>query len=357
MKLITSADSFFGTVKKDYVTYKEAGFFLRQDEEALFVYKIISSDKTHIGIIACNDISDIKNSKILKHENTLASKEQSMMRLMLQRQAMVKPVLLAYDHVEEIDTFNKKIIETKEPVFSVHFEETDEIHKVWKITDKSEIEKVTNLFSDHVDKAYIADGHHRCYTTLNMYKNKEMSDKKDTLRSLLVIYFPFENLQIFDFNRIVNLPKDISYLSFFAGISKYGKLKKLEHSRRPKKKFEIVLFLRGEWFALKWKKKVLASFNQQEILLDATVLYQTIMKEVIGIKDVKTDTRIKYIAGNTDIESVADTISDKDHKVAFFLYPVQYQELKSIANSGKTMPPKSTWFEPRIKNGVLVKEI
>jgi uncharacterized protein (DUF1015 family) len=357
LNLITSADVFFGNVKNEYNTFVKSGFFKNDDTPSIFIYKIVSPHSSHLGIIACNDISDILENKILRHENTLAAKEQSMIALTLERKAMIKPVLLAYDKVEALSDFKEKIIKSREPFLDILFDENSEIHSVWKVTNPDEIKFIQNCFKENIKRTYIADGHHRCFTTIHLHDNKELVDKKTGLNSILTVYFPFDELNIYDFNRIVTLPSNMSNLEFIVKLTKYLKVNKLHKAAKPSKKFEITLSIGREWYSLTWKKKVLKEYMKDLVVLDANILDEKVLNKVLGILDVKTDNRIKYLAGNTPLDEVYNMLDKNDNRIGFFLFPVLAEELKEVSRAGQTMPPKSTWFEPRIKNGVLVKEL
>ncbi|HPK08827.1 MAG TPA: DUF1015 family protein [Saprospiraceae bacterium] len=357
VNLVTSPDSFFGTVKEDYKTYLKSGFFKKDEDDSIFVYRITEHDKTHIGIVACNDIRDIQENRILRHENTLASKEQSMMQLMLDKNAMVKPVLLAYEEVPELTSFMKTVVQSKARFLDIYFEQTNEHHELWKVSDEESIAFVKQCFSNNVKKTYIADGHHRCYTTLHLYENKDYPRKHEDIKSILAIYFPFQQLSIYDFNRIASLPPKMSPVEFIVRLSKFFSIRKLNKLEKPRRKFEMTLCIRNEFFRIKWKKKVLNKYASDTVILDANMLNVEVFQNILDIQDVKTDSQVKYLAGNTDQEEVLNILSKNENRIGFFLFPISADELKKVADAGETLPPKSTWFEPRIKNGILVKEI
>jgi uncharacterized protein (DUF1015 family) len=354
LELINSIDQFFATAKRDFSNYQEAGFYEQITEESLFICQIASGDHRYIGIIACNDIKDLQDQKIIKHENTLAFKEQDTLQRMLNRNALIKPVLLGYDADKSIDKYCKKIIDKKEALLTIPFEESDEKITLWKIDSPKKLNKLQSLFQSKIKQAYIADGHHRCFTILHLHENK--NHQKD-IDQLLVIYIPFDQLRVLDFNRIVELPKGMSTVQLIAQLTKWCKIKKLKKPRRPKNKHRFVLSVDQEWYQLTWKKKVLEKFSEKNLpLLDVDILNQLIFKKIFKIDDPKTDTRITYLSGDSTLKDIEKQL-EKTPSVGFFLYPVKTEELKQISDAGLIMPPKSTWFEPRIKNGVIVKPL
>ena len=356
LELITSPSSFFGTIKNQYPQFVKSGFFKKSSKEGIFIYQIKSKLAKHIGIITTTDIADIVENKILKHENTLAAKEQSMMHLLLERQAMIKPVLLGYDNVKEIDQFTDRIMKTSKPTLKIKFEVEQQVHSLWQISDGDELEKIRNLFEEKVPHSYIADGHHRCTTTVKLYEAGKVNSAGHGAGGILSVYFPFKELKIYDYNRIVELMTFMGPIEFMAGLSKYVQIEKLDEPRRPKKKYEMTMFLHGEWYLLKWKKKILKKYKSDKILLDASLFNEWILDKILGVKDVRMDERIKYVEGTLGEQGVVEKAIKNPENVGFCLYPVTTEEIKQTADNHKNLPPKSTWFEPRIKNGLIIQE-
>ena len=353
---ITSADSFFGTVKVQYPEYKKSGFFNKAAQESIYIYQIKSTRRTYTGLVACADIRDYLDHKIKKHENTLAQKEQQQMHLMLSRSASVKPVLLTYPKVTPIRNLIDQCIKKSKPFYSTLLETEQLLHTLWEVSDGEMIERFQKLFKKHVPETYIADGHHRTSTTALM--SERMKDKMDgkNYDLLLSAFFDAGELEIHDYNRIVEGLNECSMTTFMAKISQVFDIEILEEARKPNQKNEIVMFLNREWFLLKWKKSVLEEYQNDSVILDATLLDEKVMKEILGIEDVRTDTRIRYIEGPKGLEGLRERTIRNENRVAFALFPVRLEDLMQVANEGKTMPPKSTWFEPRIKNGLVVQE-
>lgn len=357
LDLIASSDSFFGTVKSKFIEYKKSGFFKKAEEESIFVYRLRTLISDHIGIVACTDIQDILDGKILKHENTLAPKEQQMMNLMLQNQAMVKPVLLAHDQVDELDDFLMKVMEEQNVFFEVEFETTGEIHSFWSLKSKRELDIIKKLFKKKVKKCYIADGHHRVKTALLLHQTDNKNEMLDTrIRSVLSIYFSWNNLSIYDFNRCVDVFQSVSPLQFLVELSHVCKIKKIKTGRPPKKNHQMTMLIYGEWYKLEWKKKILQKHKDEPVLFDTYLLNKYVLNDIVGIEDVRDDIRVKYVDGVVGIQGLSEAVGKSENKVGFMMYPINHEDLKKVANKGLTLPPKSTWFEPRVKNGLLVKE-
>lgn len=357
LDLIASADSFFSTVKSQYIEYKKSGFFKKSDSESIFVYRLETKTSVHVGIVACTDIADILAGKVLKHENTLAPKEQQMLNLTLQNHAMVKPVLLAYDNVDELDVLMNNVIENQEIFFEVTFSETGEKHSFWELKESDVSKEITRLFKKKVKHCYIADGHHRVKTALILHQTDNKNEMMDTrLKSVLSLYFSWDNLRIFDFNRCVDIFQSISPLEFLVELSHVCKVKKIKIGSKPKKKHEMTMLIYGEWYKITWKKKILKQHMDHPVLFDTFLLNKYVLINIVGLEHVKDDFRVRYIDGVAGLSGLEDLVSKSDNRAGFCIFPISSDELKKIADLGLTLPPKSTWFEPRVKNGLLVKE-
>jgi len=357
LDLIASSDSFFGTVKSQFVEYQKSGFFKKSDSESIFIYRLETKLSVHTGIVACTDIADILAGKVLKHENTLAPKEQQMMNLMLQNHAMVKPVLLAYDKVDEIDVLMNSIIKNQEVFFDVQFTESGEKHSFWELKDTDVSAEITKLFRKKVKQCYIADGHHRVKTALILHQTDNKNEMMDTrIKSVLSIYFSWENLAIFDYNRCVEIFQTVSPLQFLVELSHVCNVKKIKTGKKPKKKHEMTMLIYREWYKLSWKKKILKKHEDHPVLFDTFLLNEYVLKKIVGIEDVREDFRVKYLDGVAGLSGLEELVAKSENRVGFCMYPISAENLKLIADKGLTLPPKSTWFEPRVKNGLLVKE-
>ena len=354
LTLVTSPDSFFGSMKHNYPEFIKSGFFHKSAQDAIYVYQISSKGHSYRSIIAINDIKDIKSRKILKHEETLASKEQSMMQLILQRKAMIKPVLLAYEGDKEINVLLSKIVDSKKAFFELVFDDTGETHTIYAITDSKKVRKLQNLFKNNVKKCYIADGHHRVSTAMILSKGNHL--RKNQLKSLLSVYFPFEELEVYDYNRSIQLQDEESEVALMAKLSQVFNIKETKPSK-PKRKHQLTMLLGKLWYRMTWKRKILNKYKKQGLVLDTDLLNKYVLNEIMTIEDIRTNVRVKYVAGTLGIDGVVALSQEDHHRVGFCLYPVTKNELKYMADNGLHMPPKSTWFEPRIKNGLIVQEI
>ena len=355
--LIASPDSFFTSIREEYVTYKQSGFFNESKEEALFFYQIKSPKRTYTGLIACANVSEYQNGRILKHENTLSAKEQKMIQLFMQRKAIVKPVLLAYPSVQAINELIFQYISTQEPLFATFFEQDQQEHFLWKVSNQSLIQKMKKCFRDEIEATYIADGHHR--TTTMTLLNERLKDNLDygDYSQLMVALFGSDQLDVFEYNRVIEGLNECSPTVFMAKISEIFDIKILEKPERPTQKHEIVLFICREWYKLTWKQAVLMEFATEKVILDVALLNKKVISEILNIQDVRFDQRILYIEGTKGLEGLQQLTIESENRIGFYLYPVQLEELMTLADARQLLPPKSTWFEPRIKSGLLVKNL
>ncbi len=353
--LVASTDSFIKSVKHQFNKYKETGFFEKSSKEALYVHEIIKDGRTYRGIIASVSLQDYLDENILIHEKTIAAKRQITMELIINREAVIKPILVAYDKSNAIDSVIKKVVSASKPMYSTVFEESKIRHNFYQIDEPKIIEKICLQF-EKVKTSYLADGHHRRAVVLDLLKNEQIGKKNSKRKSLLTAFFPFSDLDIHDFNRIVDVFDVMSPVNFIIELTKFFKIKNLKGPKKPKQKFVITAYLNGEWLELKWKKSILNKFKDQKVLLDAQLLDTFVFEKLLNIEDVRQTQRIKYVEGIKPLEVVKNMVNADFKKIAFFISPVDQEELKHVARQGKSMPPKSTWFEPRLKNGLIGEE-
>ena len=352
--IIASIDSFFKTVKYDYRQYEESGFFQKASDDAVYIYQIQTRIGKHRGIVATVDIEDYTEGNILKHEDTLSTKEQSMMNLLLERKAMIKPVLLSYPGKESINTVIEDTINNN-PLYRIRFENNGDVHQVWKITNGQTISKLQKAFKT-VKKTYIADGHHRCSTSARLHSNAHVTHPNLNFSQLLSVFFSFDQLIIHDYNRVIEILNEITPTALIAEISKYCDIKRKVKPFRPKRKHELSLFINREWYKLKWKKKVLNKYNKEGIVLDSSLVNDLIMTRIMKIEDVRSDKRITYIEGTKKADGIRDACIKNENRIGLGLYPVSIAEFQELSDNGIMLPPKSTWFEPRIKNGMISQD-
>ncbi len=351
--LIASTDSFFGAVREDYNEHYKNGFFRQSVENAYYIMEIRTGTKVHSGLIVCLNIEDYIKGKIVKHEQTIASTEQAMLKLLLQRGAMVKPVLLCHPTIKEITREIEKQKKKRKPFLRFTITTGPNQYTLYQVPQK-EGEALAALYKSLVPKLYIADGHHRCSTAEKLMKMQ--GDKKGKDYSLILsALFPFDQLDILDYNRVAQLPYHLKLTRFMADLSRYCDIRLLDQAAKPQRKHDMTMCLQDDWYLLTWKPEVIKKYKKSPAVLDADMLDQEILDGIFGIKDVRTDTRVDYVSGDLGPLRVEEKARASDYHVGFCVYPVQFNELVKVSDSKGTLPPKSTWFEPRMINGLVVK--
>jgi len=354
--LIADTDSFYGTAKYNFNQYLASGFFERDTSEAFYLYRIKSNKCSHTGIVATVDIQDLLDNSIIPHEKTLSAKEQEQLQLTLERKAVIKPVLLAFKAFKAYRSFVTTI--TKLPADIEQFlKKNKEVHRFWKIREPEDVALIVKMFKDKVPKSYIADGHHRCSVSKIIYNQAAKNTIPFGIDSLLSVLMPFEEMEIYDYNRVVELGQTMKPVELMASLSEIFKITKLDQKRKPKEKFSMTMFIGDRWFHLKWRKSILNEFKNEKILLDYQLLNEVVLKRVLKIKDVKKYPGIIYIPGPDKFKGIKKAMKTIKNGVAFMLYPMTAEELCHYADNGKTLPPKSTFFHPRIMNGMIVQEL
>jgi len=350
--LIGQPEPFFATVKNEFPKYRKQGIYKEESEEDIYVYDIITPTRLYSGVLTCIDIHDYIDGKIMPHESTLSAKERDMTSLFLERNAMIKPVLLSYKKNNTIEQIVSDAHSAK-PFYEVEI--GNERHVLYKLNNKDVLKKLSETFKYDVSKAYIADGHHRCATSAKLYQASNEEAQSNAHKKFLCVLFPFDQLVIHDYNRIVDIVNIISPTMFMARISRLCEIKPLPKAAKPKRKFEMTMYILGEWYLLRWKNAVVTKYAIQSVILDGAILNREVLNKILDIKDVREDPRLKYVEGIAGVEGVVSKADKSLFRIAFCIYPVQMSEIVQIAEVHKTLPPKSTWFEPRIKNGLIGK--
>ncbi len=353
--IIASPASFANDVKMHFRNYIETGYIHTRKKSQIFVYQIKSKTNTYRGLLAALDIDEIIDGNVLPHENTLHYKEQTSMQLILEREAIVKPLLLTYKPDNEIQEILTRVVQHRRPIQSFFYSNTKDRHSIWPVTDKKDAAKLIKHFQKRIKKAYIADGHHRC-AVLNRLHNDKRKKKSVTYSKIISAFFDFDNLNILDYNRLIDFSDIMSSLEFMAMLSQTGDITPLTVPEKPKQKFEITFYMGNSWFRLNWKKKIVNK-TKSSVVLDAALLNDHVLKNILGLKHIGSDQHIQYLAGDISFHEIEARVDRQSGAVAFCLYPVDIKELEKQAGEGKTLPPKSTFFQPRLPNGFISQHL
>jgi uncharacterized protein (DUF1015 family) len=286
----------------------------------------------------------------------LAAKEAKMMRLFEERQALIKPILLTYPNVLEIDAVVNRITSSSPPSFSIPFQ--DEEHIFWEISDEIRINTLKELFEENIKETYICDGHHRAKTSEILYQryanNPAFDDKNKELHNMLVAYFPASEIEIHNYNRlVVNLNK-LSEEEFLQRLKQYYKIKKVNSYYTPLHQYKMGMLLGKQWYKLqllsKYRPKAGTPTNET---LDVHFLNKFVLEGILNIEDIRTEPNIKYIEGPKGALELERRVWEGRAQVGFNLFPVALGDLIKISDEQDTLPPKSTWIEPRMRNGFI----
>lgn len=333
------------------------GTFITDTDRCYYIYQLAMSGRKQTGIVACASIDDYLNNVIKKHENTREEKEKDRIKHIETLSAQTGPVFLAYRSQKCINNVVERVIADNMPLYD--FISDDGIrHTVWKIAGIEDITTIENAFSA-ISDIYIADGHHRAASAVKAGLKKREAcagyDGTEEFNYFLSVLFPDESLMIMDYNRSVKDLNGLSESGFMERVNAYFSIDKLEHAKHPSKKGEIAMYLDKTWYMLTAKESLVKTKNVVEAL-DVSVLQNYILGPVLGIKEPRTDPRIDFIGGIRGLDEL-ERRADSDMRVSFALYPVPISELFAVADAGCLMPPKSTWFEPKLRSGLFIHRI
>ncbi|MCX4338819.1 MAG: DUF1015 family protein [Lachnospiraceae bacterium] len=334
----------------------EDGFFLQEEKRAYYVYELVMDGRSQVGIGACASVDDYDRQVIKKHENTRADKEADRIRHVDVCSAQTGPIFLAYRRREEIEREVKRAMETP-PVYD--FTANDGItHRIWVIDEETAVERIRLAFAK-VDSIYIADGHHRCASAVNVSKKRRAAfpdyTGQEEFNYFLSVIFPDDQLMIMDYNRVVKPGEDFDETAFFAVMEKAFQVEKLgKEPYHPQKKGEIGMYYADHWYRLTINNRCYTNDPVED--LDVAILQRYLLEPVFGIKDPKTDRRIDFVGGIRGLAELERRVHT-DAKVAFAMFPTDIHELFAVSDAGKLMPPKSTWFEPKLRSGLLIHKI
>ena len=331
------------------------GTFITDEDRAYFIYELTMDGRTQTGIVACSSIDDYNNNVIKKHENTRADKEIDRITHVDTCNAQTGPIFLAY-RANSVINEEVEIASKNEPIYN--FMSDDNIkHTVWKISDRGSIKKIQDAFAN-INEIYIADGHHRAASAVKVgLKRRELNPAftgKEEYNFFLSVLFPDEQLMIMPYNRVVKDLNGNSKEIFLEKVSESFTIEKKEEGVSPSQKATFGMYLDHEWYLLTASKKIISDDPVNG--LDVAVLQDNLFAPILGIIDPKTDKRIDFVGGIRGLKEL-ERRTENDMKVAFSMYPTSIEELFAVADANKLMPPKSTWFEPKLRSGIFIHRI
>ena len=334
----------------------EEGVYVTDPEENYYLYELTMEGRSQTGIVACCSIDDYVNGVVKKHENTREDKELDRIRHVDATNAHTGPIFLAYRQNQELKALVARVKE-EAPLYD--FVSEDAIrHRVWMIGARSMVEAVEAAFAA-IPGTYIADGHHRAASAVKvgLKRREENPDYtgKEPFNYFLAVLFPDEELKILPYNRVVKDLHGLSVEQFLEKLQEKFTVEARTEAVSPEKKGTFGLYVDGTWYALTYKGDMDALETVDR--LDVSILQKEVLDALLGIQDPKTDQRIKFVGGIRGLQELEKNVDQDGWAAAFSMYPTSMDELLDIADAGLLMPPKSTWFEPKLRSGLFIHEI
>ena len=336
---------------------KQEGVYITDEDRSYYIYQLVMDGRPQTGLVACSSVDDYMNHVIKKHENTREDKEIDRITHVDTCSAQTGPIFLAYRSDKGIHDIVASYVENETPIYD--FTAVDGIaHRVWKIAKKEDVDAIYKAFQN-IQQIYIADGHHRAASAVKVGLKRRQENPgytgEEEFNYFLSVLFPHDELRILDYNRTVKDLNGRSLTQFLEEISKNFIVEKAEGQVRPEKKGTFGMYTEGQWYHLTAKPEL---FEGKDAVgsLDVSVLQDYLLGPVLGIGDPRTDQRIDFIGGIRGLSEL-EKRADSDMKISFSMYPTSFTELFDVADQELLMPPKSTWFEPKLRSGLFIHEI
>jgi len=343
----THSQQVYDKAKANLELFIQNGTLHNEGKPCYYIYQLIMNGKSQTGLVCVSSIEDYFNDVIKKHELTRPEKEKDRIDHMRTIRAQTGNVFMAYRDVMEINALINGWKAKNTPEYD--FKASDGVkHTVWVINRDDVINSITNLFATKVPNTYIADGHHRAASAAKI--SKQLPDSKEA-KFFLTTIFPESQLAILDYNRVVKDLNDLTTEEFIGALQDDFMLTYSPEPVKPAVLHEFGMYLGDEWYILTARE---GTYRNDPIgVLDVTILQKNVLDKILDIDDPRTDTRVDFVGGIRGLEELEKRVNSGEMAAAFSLYPVTLEQLFAIADSGKVMPPKSTWFEPKLRDGLL----
>lgn len=341
----------------NYKEWKARGWLVKDPEDYYYIYAQTMNGKRQYGLVACCHFEDYLSGKIKKHELTRADKEEDRMKHVRAQSANLEPVFFAYPERKDMNAIVERIVKGA-PEYD--FVSEDGVgHTLWLVSDKADIRRITDIFAE-IPALYVADGHHRTAAAARVGEEKMRNNPHHTGNEeycyFLAVIFPDEQLNIIDYNRLVKDLNGLSEEQFIEAVRKdFTVEEKGKAIYKPAGLHNFGMYLGGKWYSLTAKE---GTYDDKDPIgiLDVTVLSNLVLNKILGIQDLRRDKRIDFVGGIRGLGELQKRVNSGEMKVAFALYPVSMKQLIDIADSGNIMPPKTTWFEPKLRSGIVIHE-
>ncbi len=344
---------------ENFKAWKAKGWLVQDSKEKYYVYAQTMGDRTQYGLVLCAHTDDYANGIIKKHELTRKDKEDDRMVHVRIQNANIEPVFFAYKDNEELNAIVAKAA-AQEPEYKF-VDENHFTHTFWVIEDDAVIRRITEIFTKDIDAFYVADGHHRTAAAARVGAEKKVQNPHHTgneeYNFFMAVCFPQSHLAIIDYNRVVKDLNGLSKEAFFQALEKDFEIQeKGKEIYHPCGLHNFSMYLEGAWYSLTAKP---GRYNDEDPIgvLDVTILSNLVLDKILSIKDLRTDKRIDFVGGIRGLGELSRRVDSGEMKVAFALYPVSMQQLINIADTGNIMPPKTTWFEPKLRSGLAIHSL
>jgi len=344
---------------ENFKKFQDNGWLVQDEKEQYYIYAQTMNGKTQYGLVIGAYVNDYMTNVIKKHELTRRDKEEDRMKHVRVNNANIEPVFFAYPDNKVLDELVKKYTQTT-PEYDFIAPVDGFGHKFWIISDDADIKTVTKEFAD-MPSLYIADGHHRSAAAalVGAEKAKQNPNHKgdEEYNYFMAVAFPASQLTILDYNRVVKDLNGLTSEQFLEALKKNFEVeKKGEAEYKPQQLHEFSLYLDNNWYSLKAKEGTYDN-NDPIGVLDVDISSRLILDEILGIKDLRSDKRIDFVGGLRGLKELKRRVDNGEMRTALALYPVSMQQIMDIADSGKIMPPKATWFEPKLRSGLIIHKL
>lgn len=352
----THSEAVYSKSVENFQEWQKKGWLKQDQNPCYYIYAQTMNGRTQYGIVGCASVDDYLKGIIKKHELTRPDKEQDRMIHVRVNNANIEPVFFAYPPVKEIDDIVDSIVKNEKPEYDFVAEDGFG-HHFWVINKAETNKLIEKLFAEKVPCTYVADGHHRTAAAALVGKEKRDSNPKhkgtEEYNFFLAVHFPADQLQIIDYNRTIKDLNGLSPANFLSRLERSFIIEEKAKTYKPEKLHNFSMYLEGKWYSLTAKPGTYDD-NDPIGVLDVTILTSQILSPVLDIQDLRRSKRIDFIGGIRGLRELQKRVDSGEMKVAFALYPVSMNQLITIADSGNIMPPKSTWFEPKLRSGLVI---
>ena len=350
----------YDKVVENFNMFKAKEWLVQDKEEKLYIYAQTMDGRTQYGIVACSHTDDYTKGFIKKHELTRKDKEEDRMIHVRITNANVEPVFFTYPAHKEIDAIVSNIVKNQKPEYDFVADEGFG-HTFWVIDDKATINRIVEIFKNDIPYLYVADGHHRTAAAALVGQEQKSKNPNHTgneeYNYFMTVIFPDNQLKIIDYNRVIKNLNGLSKEQFMAKLQQSFTLEEMgAEIYKPAKLHEFSMYIDGKWYRLTAKP---GTYNDQDPIgvLDVTILSNLVLDQILDIKDLRTSKQIDFVGGIRGLGELKRRVDSGEMVAAFALYPVSMNQLITIADTGNIMPPKTTWFEPKLRSGLVVHEL